>query len=336
MGGQRRKLLKPAAAASAAERGRWVDSFVDYLRSECHLSENTVAAYHRDLRRFYSWLAGRRDRAALDPGSGRLRGLVERAQARSGQHRAAHRVAAHLLPLLATGRAAARQPGRAAGQPEALGARAARAVAQPRSTGCSKVRSPANRCGGAIGPCWNCCTPPAAGPRRSRTCALERRASGPGLLCLSRQRRQGAAGAAGARARFWRCATTWPRSGRRWWTARRDSPSGCCYRGADCGCGASGFGNCSSAMRRAAGISAEMSPHTLAAQLRHALAGWRRRSPPGAGDAGARQHRHDANLHARRSGAAEGGPQAVSSSRMNTVAVAAPEPVSPASWGAKT
>jgi integrase/recombinase XerD len=60
MGGPRRKLLKPAVVASAAERGRWVDSFVNYLRSECHLAENTVAAYHRDLRRFYSWLEGRR------------------------------------------------------------------------------------------------------------------------------------------------------------------------------------------------------------------------------------------------------------------------------------
>ncbi len=60
MGGPRRKLLKPAAVATGAITGRWIESFVDYLRSECHLSENTVTAYHRDLRRFYSWLAGRR------------------------------------------------------------------------------------------------------------------------------------------------------------------------------------------------------------------------------------------------------------------------------------
>jgi integrase/recombinase XerD len=38
---------------------RWADSFADYLRSECHLAENTVAAYGRDLRRFREWLAGR-------------------------------------------------------------------------------------------------------------------------------------------------------------------------------------------------------------------------------------------------------------------------------------
>ena len=43
-----------------AVTGRWIESFVDYLRSECHLSENTVVAYHRDLQRFYTWLANRR------------------------------------------------------------------------------------------------------------------------------------------------------------------------------------------------------------------------------------------------------------------------------------
>jgi integrase/recombinase XerD len=60
MGGPRRKLLKPAAVATAAITGRWIESFVEYLRTECHLSDNTVAAYHRDLRRFYLWLANRR------------------------------------------------------------------------------------------------------------------------------------------------------------------------------------------------------------------------------------------------------------------------------------
>lgn len=60
MGGPRRKLLKPVAVASGVIAGRWIESFVNYLRSECHLSENTVTAYERDLRHFYSWLAGRR------------------------------------------------------------------------------------------------------------------------------------------------------------------------------------------------------------------------------------------------------------------------------------
>ena len=37
----------------------WSDRFVSYLRTECHLAANTVAAYQRDLVHFQSWLAGR-------------------------------------------------------------------------------------------------------------------------------------------------------------------------------------------------------------------------------------------------------------------------------------
>lgn len=37
----------------------WMDRFVVYLRSECHLAENTIAAYGRDLEHFKSWLHGR-------------------------------------------------------------------------------------------------------------------------------------------------------------------------------------------------------------------------------------------------------------------------------------
>jgi len=32
---------------------------VDYLRNECHLADNTLEAYRRDMRRFYYWLNGR-------------------------------------------------------------------------------------------------------------------------------------------------------------------------------------------------------------------------------------------------------------------------------------
>ena len=38
---------------------RWRISFIDYLRSECHLSENTVGAYGRDTARFCKWLGNR-------------------------------------------------------------------------------------------------------------------------------------------------------------------------------------------------------------------------------------------------------------------------------------
>ena len=35
------------------------EAFVTYLRSECHLSENTVAAYGRDISKFHDWLGPR-------------------------------------------------------------------------------------------------------------------------------------------------------------------------------------------------------------------------------------------------------------------------------------
>jgi len=55
-----RKQIKPRREVAAENAARWRESFVRYLRSECHLSENTVQAYDRDLRRFVAWLANRR------------------------------------------------------------------------------------------------------------------------------------------------------------------------------------------------------------------------------------------------------------------------------------
>lgn len=55
----RRKLVaRPRPAAQ--QRKSWLAGFESYIRHECHLADNTVAAYHRDLRRFLAWL-GERD-----------------------------------------------------------------------------------------------------------------------------------------------------------------------------------------------------------------------------------------------------------------------------------
>lgn len=60
-----KKAAAPAAKPGAARAGKPVDpptlsQYAAYLRTECHLSENTVAAYRRDLRKFFHWLDGRR------------------------------------------------------------------------------------------------------------------------------------------------------------------------------------------------------------------------------------------------------------------------------------
>lgn len=57
--GLKRKIprLKPKLSGGISP---WITSFLDYLRSECHLADNTVAAYERDIRRFERWLGNRR------------------------------------------------------------------------------------------------------------------------------------------------------------------------------------------------------------------------------------------------------------------------------------
>lgn len=55
-----RKEIKPRRLAAAEDAARWRESFVRYLRTECHLAENSVLAYERDLRHFFDWLRGRR------------------------------------------------------------------------------------------------------------------------------------------------------------------------------------------------------------------------------------------------------------------------------------
>lgn len=56
---------KPGIAPHAKFAGRvpdhpFVSAFSEYLRAECHLSDNTVQAYRRDMRRFYEWAGDRK------------------------------------------------------------------------------------------------------------------------------------------------------------------------------------------------------------------------------------------------------------------------------------
>ncbi len=59
MGDIRRKPFRPKPLLARSPVQTWLDAFVEYSAGECHLAENTVAAYRRDLARFFEWLAGR-------------------------------------------------------------------------------------------------------------------------------------------------------------------------------------------------------------------------------------------------------------------------------------
>jgi integrase/recombinase XerD len=62
----KRKILavRPKASSAASSNAEWIERFVQYLRRECRLAENSVAAYGRDLGRFLQW-QGERSLAAL-------------------------------------------------------------------------------------------------------------------------------------------------------------------------------------------------------------------------------------------------------------------------------
>lgn len=51
--------LKSKPTSSENSTRRWSEAYTDYLRSECHLAENTVMAYTRDMKRFTHWLGKR-------------------------------------------------------------------------------------------------------------------------------------------------------------------------------------------------------------------------------------------------------------------------------------
>lgn len=55
-----KKIVKRLhTAPSSSFAGRWFDAYIEYLTNECHLAENTVAAYRRDIQAFQRWLQGR-------------------------------------------------------------------------------------------------------------------------------------------------------------------------------------------------------------------------------------------------------------------------------------
>jgi integrase/recombinase XerD len=56
----KRRPSSPHSVPAANPVRRWIEMFLDYCRSECHLATNTVAAYRRDLAKFAHWLGQRK------------------------------------------------------------------------------------------------------------------------------------------------------------------------------------------------------------------------------------------------------------------------------------
>ena len=55
-----RRKLKARPRPESNLKKQWLGAFVLYIKNECHLAQNTVDAYRRDLNRFASWLGNRR------------------------------------------------------------------------------------------------------------------------------------------------------------------------------------------------------------------------------------------------------------------------------------
>ena len=89
----RRRLLRPQTARPFPTAKTRVEAFVAYASGECHLSENTVAAYRHNLERFSAWLGGR-DVAALS-----IRNLSDYVGWLHGRGLAPASIARHIVSL---------------------------------------------------------------------------------------------------------------------------------------------------------------------------------------------------------------------------------------------
>jgi integrase/recombinase XerD len=88
-----RKPLRPKPPGASTPARSALEAFVAYSAGECHLADNTVAAYRRDLSRFFAWLQGR-----SIPGLG-IRDLADYAAWLGSKQLAPASIARHLVSL---------------------------------------------------------------------------------------------------------------------------------------------------------------------------------------------------------------------------------------------
>ncbi len=200
-------------------------------------------------------------------------GWLNTSQAGAGQRGPAHRVATHLLSLLAIGRVAPRQPGGAVGQPETVGTRAARAVGGDgrKAAGKPTARRTAVAARSCVARVALCHRLPRLG-----SFAPDHRAGSSGRRLIASAAAKGTKNGwfRSAAARSRRCANIWPKSARCSWRIERRHPSGCWSRGADCGLRRERIWELFKRHAGRVGIASEMSPHTLRHSFAtHVLAG---------------------------------------------------------------
>ena len=168
-----------------------------YAAGECHLAENTVAAYRRDLTRFFAWLDGRKHLPSLS-----IRDLADYVAWLHGRELAPASIARHIVSLKVFFRYLQLEGALTENLAELLGS-------QKLWERVPKVLSPEQidrllAAPGQTDPWWRRDRALlellyATGCRASELSRLRllRHAPGRGLLPLPRQGRQGAAGAAG-------------------------------------------------------------------------------------------------------------------------------------------
>ncbi len=81
------------AATPSETMGGWIDRYTVYLRSECHLADNTVQAYERDLLHMKDWLRGR------SPTSIKIQDLTDFAAYLKGLGLAATTISRHIVAV---------------------------------------------------------------------------------------------------------------------------------------------------------------------------------------------------------------------------------------------
>lgn len=93
MAATRRRLLQRRDPDANRAAKNWLEGFTTYAAGECHLAENTVAAYRRDLGRFFQWL-GERSVASLS-----IRELADYAGWLDAKNLASASIARHIVSL---------------------------------------------------------------------------------------------------------------------------------------------------------------------------------------------------------------------------------------------